>query len=282
MPGNKEQTGGDPAGPGLAPLRRCRARGGRAPRAPAAATYPRPPVSPCCAEEPGPAPAAPHAARGSDAEHGREGPPRDGETRGEGRAHPGRTDRPRPAAHLLPPTHPRAGRGAGPAPLGCGQVLGTGAALPAPCPPPARRGRSAPTFRPFPRREVGAGRAGAPGTKRGGGGRRSPTSALQKACCGWMGEQLQASAGRALPSSSTASQASRLGSAAGILRRGCRLSDPAHEASAPAGPGRAAAGKFGSGSRGPCAALRALLRPPLRCLLWSCFPPSPLPLGLAF
>lgn len=125
----------------------------------------------------------------------------------------------------------------------------------------------------------GAGRSPA-GTK------RSPTSALQKACCGWMGEQLQASAGRALPSSSTASQASRLGSAApGIVR--LRLSDAPQKASSTAGPAeppspRSAAGKFGSAAAAPRAALRALLQPPLSAAFYGGVFFPWLPLSLAF
>lgn len=126
----------------------------------------------------------------------------------------------------------------------------------------------------------GAGR-GPAGTK------RSPTSALQKACCGWMGEQLHASAGRALPSSSTASQASRLGSAApGIVRR-LRLSDASQKASSTAGPAepptpRSAAGKFGSAAAAPRAALRALLQPPLSAAFYGGVFFPWLPLSLAF
>lgn len=126
----------------------------------------------------------------------------------------------------------------------------------------------------------GAGR-GPAGTK------RSPTSALQKACCGWMGEQLHASAGRALPSSSTASQASRLGSAApGIVQR-LRLSDASQKASSTAGPAepptpRSAAGKFGSAAAAPRAALRALLQPPLSAAFYGGVFFPWLPLSLAF
>lgn len=188
MPGNKEQTGGDRARRGwlsragcwLRAPARCRARGGRARRAPAS---PGAVSSPRChvpsrfnqswkrpgsgrvtgAARRGARPrggsraplrrllASPGDAPGSGAGRGREGrvcvsPPRPETARRagrDGRTHPGRTDGPRPAAHLLPPTHPRAGRGAEPAPRAGARSL------------PAR---SAPTFRPFPRREVRAGR----------------------------------------------------------------------------------------------------------------------------
>lgn len=101
-----------------------------------------------------------------------------------------------------------------------------------------------------------------------------------------MGEQLQASAGRALPSSSTASQASRLGSAApGIVR--LRLSDAPQKASSTAGPAeppspRSAAGKFGSAAAAPRAALRALLQPPLSAAFYGGVFFPWLPLSLAF
>lgn len=157
-----------------------------------------------------------------------------------------RTDGPRPAAHPHPPTHPRAGPALR---AGAGGRGGSARS------PPAPQQLSAPS----PAGKLArAGPGGGSGGSGRGSPRRSPTSALQKACCGWMGEQLQASAGRALPSSSTASQASRLGSAAGMVR-GLRARPPGPDPAPTAGPGRAAAGNLGPAGAGA-------LRPPLRCL----------------
>lgn len=253
MPGNKEQTGGDrarrPALPGWVPLpcgRRPRSEGPGLPWSRPLPALPRPTAAPpelrgagfargagAARRGPGPAPA-----RGAPPGAAARVPPG---RREEGRTHPGRTEAPaapdRASAPADTPPGPAGARSpqrTAPHRAGCGQVPGNGAALPAPCPPaprqlsvPSPAGKFARATGATGATGTAAGAAGPRGDKaRGGGGRRSPTSALQKACCGWMGEQLQASAGRALPSSSTASQASRLGSAAGILRRGCGLGHP--------------------------------------------------------
>lgn len=135
------------------------------------------------------------------------------------------------------------------------------------CGPSASGGRAG-----RPRTHGGRGGGGAP---RGGGGRRSlPTSALQNACCGCTGEQLQASAGRSSVASSRRPSASRrVRAAAPMAGRGA-----GRAGAAAGGPGAARGGGLGARAGAEPGPRRA---PPARLTLLTC-PSRPRKLSLLF